>query len=320
MNSEAFVQLALDLLSCSQKELAIRLGVSPTQISKWKKGEHISLEMTEKFREIMKIGDKNPAFVLWAGSIENAIQWERLINYLAENAAEGAETGYNTYPLLDEEGTLCWKTFHVLSEMGVVIPKVFPKDLDIDYEDVDTDTEIDDLWGLINENPYSALIYAIYKSLNDVYGFYAAYVNSLMFDEELDLFDTSACNIEPCLMSLAACKLEDPKAFAPKFREFRHQIKKNYMEWLTIVKEKAFRAGVPLGAELLDLVHSSADELGHDAEAESFGVNSSRLHPDIYMNELLVGMRVIHQILPAIMKKLGIDEEFQLDTQELRLT
>jgi hypothetical protein len=36
------------------------------------------------------------------------------------------------------------------------------------------------------------------------------------------------------------------------------------------------------------------------------------------MNELLVGMRVIHQVLPAIMKKLGIDEEFKLDTSELR--
>ena len=45
-----------------------------------------------------------------------------------------------------------------------------------------------------------------------------------MFDEELDLIDTSACNIEPCLMSLAACKLEDPKVFAPKFREFRRQL------------------------------------------------------------------------------------------------
>ena len=48
MRSEALVQLALNTLSCSQKELAMRLGVSPTQISKWKKGEHMSFEMEVK--------------------------------------------------------------------------------------------------------------------------------------------------------------------------------------------------------------------------------------------------------------------------------
>lgn len=37
------------------------------------------------------------------------------------------------------------------------------------------------------------------------------------------------------------------------------------------------------------------------------------------MNELLVGMRIIHQVLPVIMKKPGIDEEFELDRSELRI-
>lgn len=67
------------------------------------------------------------------------------------------------------------------------------------------------------------------------------------------------------------------------------------------------------------MVHSSHEELGLEAEQESLGINSSRVHPDIYMNELLCGMRAIHQALPAIMKKLGIDEEFKLDTSEFRL-
>ena len=36
------------------------------------------------------------------------------------------------------------------------------------------------------------------------------------------------------------------------------------------------------------------------------------------MNELLQGMRIIHQVLPAIMKKLGMDEkDFTLDRSEL---
>ncbi len=37
MDSQALIELAIKHLSCTQKELAHHLGVSPTQISKWKK-------------------------------------------------------------------------------------------------------------------------------------------------------------------------------------------------------------------------------------------------------------------------------------------
>jgi hypothetical protein len=68
----------------------------------------------------------------------------------------------------------------------------------------------------------------------------------------------------------------------------------------------------------MDMVNHDHDSLGQTAEAEAFGFNAARLHPDIYMNELLQGMRIIHQVLPAIMKKLGMDEkDFALDRSEL---
>jgi len=325
MNSEALVELALQSLSCNQKELAARLGVSPTQISKWKKGEYMSSDMEQKIQKLVDIDDMDPEFVLWAGSLNNAKKWEKLIRKLADSAMEDAETGYNTYPLSEEEPNLCWKTFLTLRQMGVEIPSEFPAELDIDYEldGYDDDEAIaaaEDLWAQIEKNPHSALITRIYGSLNDVYGFYAAYVHYLINDDTLDLYDTDACNIEPCLMELAGSKIEVDSIFAPRFREFQRQSMKNYESWLSIVKDAAFRAGIPLKAELLGMVYDSHDELGQDAEAESLGFNSTRLHPDIYMNELLCGMRLIHQVLPVIMKKLGIDEdEFELDESELRI-
>jgi hypothetical protein len=104
--------------------------------------------------------------------------------------------------------------------MGVDLPTTFPNELDIDYEEGS-----DDLWDLINGNPYSSLIYKIFKSLTNVYGFYVVYVSDLVVDDELDLIETEAENIKPCLLGLAASKIdmEEVQGLATKFREFRHR-------------------------------------------------------------------------------------------------
>ncbi|MEH2514204.1 transcriptional regulator with XRE-family HTH domain [Nitrobacteraceae bacterium AZCC 1564] len=309
------IDLALSTLGCSQKELALKLKVSPTQISKWKKGEYMSLEMEDRIKELTKIGEHRPAVVLWAGSVKNADKWEELFHRLAELADESSETGYDTYPLQDDLGLLGWSTVRVLSDMGVVPPKTFPEELILKESDEEDD---DEEWDSIDKNPYSFLIYKIYKSLTDVYGFYIAYVDELISDNN-ELLNTDADNIEPCLIELAASKVEDiDEKFAPKFSEFKYKIRKQYTEWLTLVKDKSFRAGIPLRAELMDMVNDDHDSLGETAEAEALGFNAARIHPDIYMNELLQGMRIIHQVLPAIMKKLGMDEkDFTLDKSDL---
>jgi transcriptional regulator with XRE-family HTH domain len=314
MESAALVELALTSLSCDQKDLAARLKVSPTQISKWKKGEHLSPEMEKKLRTLSKIGERDPEFVLAAGSIKDADDWAHLIDKLANIADEEAETGYTTDPLQDDMGLLAAETFSVLEGMGVAFPARFPPELD------DLDFAEEDSWDAIEKNPYSKTIYEMFKTLNDVYGFYTAYVSELINDEDLALEETAANNIQPALLSLAASKMENVNLkFAPKFNEFQRRTVGNYEEWLGIVKDKAFRAGVPLRAELMEMVHESHDALGHAAERESMGFNSSRLHPDIYMNELLVGMRMIHQVLPAMLKKLGLEKEFMLDHAKLSL-
>ncbi|MEN3347670.1 MAG: hypothetical protein V7632_1305 [Bradyrhizobium sp.] len=210
---------------------------------------------------------------------------------------------------------ICAGDIRALKDMGVAPPKAFPSELDFNEGDEDSDEEE---WERIDGNPYSALIYKIYQSLTDVYGFYIAYVEELISDND-DLLNTDADNIESCLIELAASKVEDiSEQFAPRVGEFRYKVRKQYAEWLTLVKDKSFRAGAPLRVELMDMVNDGHDALGHTAEAESLGFNSSRLHPDIYMNELLEGMRVIHQALPVIMKRLGAYREFKLDTSILR--
>lgn len=315
MSSQAFVQLALQILGCSQKGLALRLGVSPTQITKWKNGEHMSYDMEAKFRELVKIGDRLPEFVVMAGSLEDAVKWEELIEYLAERAEDGNETGYQAAPLTDMPELLCSNVFDTLHSMGITLPKKFPEDLDRKFE-LDDENEFEAFQNVLESNIYSATIAKIFRAFTDVYGFYAAYVMQLVDDETLELDGTGAENIEPCLIDLAASKIEIDPTVAPNFHKFRYETQRNYKEWLSFVKDRAFRVGAPLKGELLDLVHETHDGLGHDAEAEALGLNDAHLHPDIYMNELLCGMRAIHQVLPAILKKMGLDKEFKLDTSE----
>jgi transcriptional regulator with XRE-family HTH domain len=51
----ALVTLALKTLECEQKKLAKRLGVSETQVAKWKQGESMSHEKQTKLRKLIGI-------------------------------------------------------------------------------------------------------------------------------------------------------------------------------------------------------------------------------------------------------------------------
>ncbi|OWV82704.1 hypothetical protein [Rhizobium sp. R693] len=74
MESEngALVHLAIEALSCTQKELALQLQVSPALICKGKNGDHLSDRLRKQLRTLADIGDKDPIFVYLAGSMENA--------------------------------------------------------------------------------------------------------------------------------------------------------------------------------------------------------------------------------------------------------
>lgn len=275
--NEALMQLAMKTLDCTEKELAARLKVSPKQISQWKQDEDRFPKITDKLQELTGIGDLDPRFVIWTGSVEDVIKWDRLIRYLAGVAYNCSETGYLTYQLKDDIELSSKITFFILHEMGVSFPQLFPTELDIQYET----EEDDDILSCVLENPYANLIFNIFCSLNSVYGFYEAYINELVTNEKLDLRDSiTAADIWCNLIDLAACKTPVDLEMAPDFHKFQHKVFSDYKEWLTTIRDKAMSYGIPLRANLLALIEASTDELDLAAEAESFGFNEVlSIHP-----------------------------------------
>src|SRR5262249_53129032 len=289
--SQRLVHLAMKTLSCNHNELAARLDVAATQVSKWINGDDMPYAMEEELARMLNLGDPLKAeLVALAGSEQDLAKWTRLIEFLAELAAQSAETGYHTYPLEEiEDSLLVHNTLDTLQEMGIAIPVPFPAEIDRpDYESA-TDYKTEEgqeFWEVLAEkNSYSSLILRMYTSLANVWGFYHAYVEPHLMDEKLgNMFaQGGTSNIEPVLMNLAASKLDLEKQSCG-FIEFKYNTEKDYREWLGIVKRTCIRARAPLGAELLDLVNKSDDALGRIAEAQSLGFNDRRVHPDIYMN------------------------------------
>ena len=290
MSTSSLVTLVLKELSCSQKDLANKVGVSTYRVKKWLDGEKMDIDMKFRLTKLLNVEDHYWEFILWTGGIEESKKWHKLISQLADIAYAGSETGYATPQLFEDLYTLSWNTISNLKQMGVTIPQKFPEELIFDSVD-QSEEEFENFCDAVNQNPISKLIYEGFMALNEVWGFYAAYIYEIL---ESDYDNGELLEMESdfsfCLSSLAFSKLDLWSEFTPKFGQFKNEITDNYICWIKRLKIIATQNRIPLRAELLDFVLETPGYLGHQAEAESLGINDSNLHPDIYMNQILTSL------------------------------
>ena len=313
--SRSLVQVALNELNINQKQLADLLNVSTGQISRWKNhDDYISLELAEKLEDFCGLDEIPPEFALFVGSIAAAKKWAKAIELCAEMAADNNESGYVCYPLTDfYENAVLSNLASLLTDLGIKFPEQVPGPINKLFEDGELN---DEMWEKFYKLEQIDLISSIFSVYADLIGFNSAYIDELGYHDNSELFELTM-EIEANYLHLAACKLKAGSTVTPKFEAHAVEWTRWYKQKLLDLKKLAVEANLPLREELLGLVYNEVGEISLAAERQSLGLNDSMLHPDKYMNELLVGMRTINQVLPVIMQKIGIDpEEFQLDQSE----
>lgn len=241
--------------------------------------------------------------------------WSKIIKFLADFAKNESETGFDTVPLIDELNFLVLDVGSIMQDIGLPLPQIIPVELQkIDFDNFYGLNDYDDMmceknWFLLQDNIYTSTIEEMFLNLNDIYGYYAAYISKLFYspkfkdDPEIDELDFS---ISSYLLSLAATNLENIKT--SEFENFRYKILASVKNLILTLKNKCIEQNIPLSVELMDFISVDHGQLGHEAEAEPLGLNDYRVHPDIYMNEILIGLKNIERRQLLIMKKLGIDD------------
>ena len=303
---KSLVQIALTQKKCTQKELATLAGVSPTQITNWKNGADMSYAMVEKFREITQIGDIDPDLVVLAGSVKDAEKWIELFDFLGEAALLVSESPYPCDRLMPVSQEGLHLVISLIDELGIELPKPFPAEL-IVKNTKNVDWESKKIDHVLHGHPYSSFFYKLFKSFTELDGFFMAYCNDYYCETEYE--SEAGMDIELGLFDLAATKIGANLKIAPKYKQFEYKVKRDMTEAIKAYKQEILLAGKPLKAELLDLVNLSDERISYQLEKELFGFQEEKLHPDIYMNELLTSTRKINALMPLILKKLGISED-----------
>lgn len=293
------IKLALQLLSCSQQQLATMLSVSPTQITKWKQNEYMSIEMEEKIRELIGIGTLNPIFILSFLSTEKAKNWIELIIAITRKAEK--EYSNKLAPLSNQEiETITAQFLEALYDLNYPLPIPYPDKLDSFIQDDDIRHHLLNEWT--ENNDFCALIHQFFSSFLRTYGFYTEHIENIKNTFPTSPLSDAIAELKAQIAHLSIINSHSILQSLPSFYEYQTRTQEYCTDLLNSIKKEAFKRHFSLDVELMDLLDNSSPNLEKNAQH-----TPEKQHPDIYMDEMLQHMRFMRAALTAILEKLEID-------------
>lgn len=128
------IQYILDTTTLKQKDIAAKVGVSTTQVSKWKKGEYISSDKEEELNKLAGVIDFDLEWTKIVKTKENANKW---IDYVHGVNEEDSELEGRVE--LDSE--IIQSLLTVISESGIELPPSPPIEEYINDNNIEDDFE-----------------------------------------------------------------------------------------------------------------------------------------------------------------------------------
>lgn len=326
------IEKALKTLGCNQTELAKRLEVTPAQITHWKKGHPMADWVRQQLREWCGLGpwgDIDALALKLAGSVDEAKKWVLFFRALARTY-DSTEHGYEVSMMTDDVVTIDLLMFRLLHDIGIELPKPFPKVFEILFPHKSPENEAeeeleDDRHMEACEHPFYSLIADIYQEVGVICEFQKTFFHydfcNLDRPELESKYWNSIINSEASVMELAAARSDELKEYAPK-QCFRLQ-KRVFKEWedgIFKLKCLAYQAGLALKTEYRQLLTHSYAEL--DDLQEEIWLNDEHLdliHPDYYQTQILLNQQKIDAKLNALLDQQKIDRKLLLDVEECTL-
>ena len=127
----------------------------------------------------------------------------------------------------------------------------------------------------------------------------------------MDKYQYARDDIRVNLLFLAATTLELDKEFIKSIPNFEQRFSVFKIKWrqffskkITTLKEIFFEYKTPIPHEFMELLTTEPHDLYDRFVYGDFEAPEDRIHPDIYMNEILEGLRDIQEILPKVLEVL----------------
>lgn len=270
------IQYILDNTKLKQKDIAAKLNVSTTQISKWKNGEYISFDKKEELEKLAGIVEYNIEWTKVVKTQENSNLWVEYLEKITE---------YCDYDVdVDKEITI--NLLQSIVEFGIYLPSKPPKE--------DIESKIDD-------DSISKYFYLLKYAIEN-YSQISYWCDIFIKDYEKDDLLETMLEIHDYAFLLAIINIDENylqkfKYNKTKFNTTKEQTKRELKQSIDAYCKEILKAGLPIITDYFDMLKRDPQWLEDEAMLHSnnycvdkyFDYNSRRIYDSLHIiNENLL--------------------------------